>query len=66
MAQKVIESVKLDYDAEGDVLYIYFDKPYPADDSNITDEGVIIRTRGDKIVGFTILNAQQHLFLGNH
>lgn len=33
----------MDYDSVGDVLYISFGKPRPVDDSDITDEGVIIR-----------------------
>jgi len=58
MAQAtLIEQTKLSYDAEGDVLYIAFGEPQPADDSDLTDEGVIIRLRDGRIVGLTILNA---------
>ena len=65
MATKLeLKKVKLDYDAEGDVLYIYFGRPYPADDSSVTDEGVVIRTRENRIVGLTILNARERLYLG--
>lgn len=53
----LIEQTKLSYDAEGDVLYISFGEPQPADDSDITDEGVVIRLREGRIVGLTILNA---------
>ena len=56
------ENVKLDYDEESDVLYIYFGQPYPADDSDITDEGVIIRTKGSQFVGLTILNARHRIY----
>ena len=55
------ERTKLNYDSEGDVLYINFDQPQPADDSDITDEGVIIRLRNSHIVGMTILNASKTL-----
>jgi len=58
----VLEKVRFNYDSEGDVLYINFGKPQPADDSDITDEGVIIRTRNGKIVGLSILNAQTNLY----
>ena len=62
MAKNVItEKIGLDYDAEGDVLYISFGEPQPADDSDVTDEGVVIRTRLGKIVGLTILNARDRL-----
>lgn len=53
----------MDYDREGDVLYIYFGKPAAADDSYVTDEGVVIRTRDKRIVGLTILNATASLYL---
>jgi uncharacterized protein YuzE len=62
-ARLELKNVKMDSDEEGDVLYIYFGKPYPADDSYITDEGVVIRTREKRIVGLTILNARERLYL---
>lgn len=52
----LIEQTKLSYDPEGDVLYISFGEAQPADDSDLTDEGVIIRLRAGRIVGLTILN----------
>jgi len=57
----LIEKTNLNYDAEADVLYINFDPPQEADDSDITDEGVIIRMRNSHIVGLTILNAAKVL-----
>jgi len=63
MAKKMmLEKVKLNYDSEGDVLYINFGEPQPADDSDVTDEGVIVRLREGKIVGLSILNAQKKLY----
>lgn len=59
----LVERSKLSYDAQGDVLYINFGKPQPADDSDITDEGIIIRLREGKIVGLTILNAAKRILL---
>lgn len=58
----ILERVKLDYDADSDVLYIYFGQPEPADDSDVTDEGVVVRTRDGKIVGLTILNAMKRVY----
>jgi len=43
------------------VLYISFGKPREADDSEITEEGVIIRLKEGKIVGPTILNASKRM-----
>ena len=53
----LIEQTKLSYDPEGDVLYISFGEPQPADDSDLTDEGIIVRLREGRIVGLSILNA---------
>jgi uncharacterized protein YuzE len=63
MAKDVMtDKVQLDYDEEGDVLYISFGAPEAADDSDVTDEGVVVRTRGGKIVGLTVLNASESLY----
>jgi len=43
------------------VLYINFGKPQEADDSDVTEEGVIIRLKEGKIVGLTILNASKRM-----
>ena len=48
----------MSYDEEADVLYINFRKPSVATDSEMTDDDVIIRYAGDKIIGFTILHAE--------
>ncbi|MGB5596546.1 MAG: DUF2283 domain-containing protein [Crocosphaera sp.] len=48
------------YDAEADVLYINFHQPaLPADDSELTDDDIIIRYQGDEIIGLTIINVSQ-------
>ena len=59
----LVEQAKLSYDQEGDVLYISFGEPEPADDSDITDEGVVVRLREGLIVGLTILNAAKRVFV---
>lgn len=56
------QKINLNYDPEGDVLYINFGGPQPADDAEITDEGVVIRLCEGKIVGFTVLNAREKLY----
>lgn len=45
------------YDKEADVLYINFKKPSHADDSELTDDDIIIRYEKGEIIGITILNA---------
>ena len=48
------------YDAEADVLYINFHQPsLPADDSELTDDDIIIRYQGDEIIGLSILNVSK-------
>ena len=43
------------------MLYISFGKPQEADDSDVTEEGVIVRLREGRIVGLTILNASKRV-----
>ena len=47
------------YDKEADVLYVNFKKPSHADDSELTDDDIIIRYEKGDIVGITILNASR-------
>jgi uncharacterized protein YuzE len=50
------------YDAEADVLYINFHQPaLVADDSELTEDGVLIRYQDDVIIGLTILNVNSRL-----
>lgn len=47
------------YDEEADVLYVNFKKPSHADDSELTDDDIIIRYEQGQIVGITILNVSK-------
>jgi uncharacterized protein YuzE len=47
------------YDEEADVLYLNFKKPSHADDSELTDDDIIIRYEQGKIVGITVLHASK-------
>ncbi len=47
------------FDAEADVLYLNFKKPSHADDSELTDQDVLIRYEKGEIVGVTILRASR-------
>lgn len=47
------------YDSEADVLYLHFKKPNNADDSEMTDDEIIVRYENDEIIGLTILNASK-------
>jgi len=47
----------IDYDSEADVLYISFQRPQKAADSEMRDNGIVVHRRGKQIVGVTILDA---------
>jgi len=47
----------VDYDVEADVLYISLERPQKVTDSVMMDDGVLLRYRGDRLVGVTILEA---------
>ncbi len=45
------------YDAEAYVLYLNFKKPSRADDSELTDDDIIIRYEKGDVIGVTVLHA---------
>ena len=47
----------VDYDREADVLYISFTRPQEATETDLTDEGFLLRYRDGRIVGVTVLDA---------
>jgi uncharacterized protein YuzE len=47
------------YDKEADVLYLNFKNPSHADDSELTDDDLIIRYEKGSVVGITVLNASR-------
>ena len=59
VAQTPGQNVWLSYDAEADVLYVNFEKPSVADDSELTDDDIIVRYQGDDIIGYTVLHASK-------
>lgn len=59
LINKTNSKVLLDYDKEADVLYVSFDRPQQATDSELNDNGIIVRFRDKKIIGITILEASK-------
>ena len=47
------------YGDAADVLYLNFKKPSHADDSELTDDDLIIRYEKGSVVGITVLNASK-------
>jgi uncharacterized protein YuzE len=45
-----------DLDKEADVLYVSLERPQRADDTDILDDGMLVRLRGKRVVGVTIPN----------
>ena len=49
----------IDYDKQADVLYISFDRPQKATDSEMSKDGILHRYRDKKLIGLTILEASK-------
>jgi len=49
----------IDYDKEADVLYISFKRPQKATDSEMLENGILFRYKGDELVGITVLDASK-------
>jgi uncharacterized protein YuzE len=53
------KQIWFDFDEEADVLYVSFERPQGATDSEPTEDGILMRYRGERLVGVTILNARK-------
>ncbi len=49
----------IDYDEAADVLYISFKRPQKATDSEMLDNGILVRYKGKDLVGITVLDASK-------
>lgn len=49
----------IDYDKEADVLYISFNRPQKATDSEMLENGILLRYKDDELVGITVLEASK-------
>jgi uncharacterized protein YuzE len=49
----------IDYDKEADVLYISFKRPQRTTDSEVLENGVLLRYKGNELVGITVLDASK-------
>jgi uncharacterized protein YuzE len=52
-----MERFWVDYDKEADVLYISFRRPQKATDTQMTEDGLLLRYHGHDLVGITVLDA---------
>lgn len=49
----------MDYDREADVLYLSFKRPQKATDSEMLDNGILLRYKDGELVGITVLDASK-------
>ena len=45
------------YEEETDTLYMHFKKPNHVDNSEMTEDDIIVRYENNELIGLTILNA---------
>ena len=55
------KQIWFDFDEEADVLNVSFERPQGATDSELTEDGILMRYRGDQLVGVTILNVRKRI-----
>ena len=51
--------VWIDYDQAADVLYLSFEKPQNATDSEMAENSILLRYRGERLVGITVFEASK-------
>lgn len=52
-----VKKMWIDFDEEADVLYISFQRPQRATDSEMLENGILLRYNRDRLVGVTVLDA---------
>jgi uncharacterized protein YuzE len=52
-------SMQCTYDEPADVMYINFEPGVEATDSDLGPDDIIVRYRGDEVIGLTILHASR-------
>ena len=56
-----VEKLDVDYDEGADVLYISFGQPVAASDSKILENDVVVRYKGERIIGITVPSFKNRL-----
>ncbi len=47
------------YDEEADVLYITFERGVPSDESDFTDDDIVLRYKDGRLISVTVLHASK-------
>jgi uncharacterized protein YuzE len=53
-----LDNMEVTYDSDSDVLYVSFGHPHEADDSELLQNGVVVRYRNGQPIGFTVPGAK--------
>ncbi len=54
LAVSNLDKLDVDYDEEADVLYISFGPVVVASDTKILDNDIVVRYKGERIIGITV------------
>jgi uncharacterized protein YuzE len=57
-----LKKMWIDFDEEADVLYISFQRPQRATDSEMLENGILLRYSRDRLVGVTVLDASTRTY----
>lgn len=57
-----VKRMWIDYDEEADVLYLSFERPQRATDSEMLENGILLRYSRDRLVGVTVLDASTRTY----
>lgn len=49
----------IDYDKDADTLYISFKRPQKATETEMLNDGILLRYRDNKLVGVTVMEASK-------
>ncbi len=56
-----LERLDVDYDKDADVLYISFGPPMAASASEVLENDVVVRFKGERIIGITVPSFKKRL-----
>ncbi len=56
-----LEKLDVDYDEDADVLYISFGPPVSASDSEVLENDLVVRFKGERIIGITVPSFRKRL-----
>jgi uncharacterized protein YuzE len=61
MEKQKKRNLVINYDEEADVLYLSFDSPQKADDTEFFSDDILVRKKNKAIIGLTLLHFKRSL-----